>query len=105
MKAILHLVSQHQTIGGHVTRHIDVELGKELPHRISKRMNTAFSLGLPIVRELGSKADVIAVTISDGIRPLSNWRNMSNGLGFTGTHATHSLVTNALRSKKDNHDT
>ena len=89
--AIIHYVTRHETVRGHVIKRHDVP-SVQLPYRISKRMHTCHSIGLTAVKALTPNSDVIAVEVSDGTRTMAHWRLMDNGLGYTGTHQSHPLT-------------
>ena len=89
--AVIHIVTRHETIGGHVIKRHDIT-GEKLPYRISRRMHTCHTIGLSVVKALTANSDVIAVEVSDGTRTMAQWRLMENGLGYTGTHQSHPLT-------------
>ena len=89
--AVIHLVTRHETISGHVIKRHDIT-GEKLPYRIPRRMNTCHTIGLSVVKALTANSDVIAVEVSDGTRTMAQWRLMENGLGYTGTHQSHPLT-------------
>ena len=89
--AVIHMVTRHETIGGHVIKRHDIT-GEVLPYRISGRMQRCYAIGLSVVKALTPNSDVIAIEVSDGKRTMAQWRLMDNGLGYTGTHQSHLLT-------------